>query len=96
MIQAAAETVKSSSFLFLDGVAILAIISSLSLAAANYFKWKKDKKNGNGQKPGLAPECLRHRDALTRMYSELENEEEDIKEMKGDIKELLRRIPPRE
>lgn len=97
ILQAAQEAAKSSSRIFLDGSAITAVIAAGGLAAREYFKSRRSKRNGNGNgkgpRPGMAPECLKHRDELMRIDTEQKNAKEDIVEMKGDIKELLRRIP---
>ena len=101
ILQAATEAAKSSSAIFLDGVAIMALIGAGGLAAREYFKTRRARRNGNGSgnnrlKPGTAPACLDHRDKLTRLETEFGNAKEDIAEMKVDIKELLRRVPSKD
>lgn len=101
MLQAAAETAKSTSSIVLDGAAIMALISVAGLAMREYFKSKHSKKNdnpspSNNLKPGTAPICIEQGKEIVRLKVEQGNLDEIIKEMKGDIKELLKRIPPRD
>ena len=94
-MQTATEAAKSSSAIYFDWVAIMALIGVAGFAVREFIISYRNRKNGNGLKPGLAPQCLRHEVELTRIDIEGKNAREDIIEMKGDIKELLRRIPPR-
>jgi hypothetical protein len=100
ILQAATEAVKSTSNIALDGVAIMALITAGGLAAREYFKSRRGRANGNGNgrgpKPGSAPKCIEHGEKLIRLETEHINICGDITEMKGDIKTLLQRIPPRE
>jgi hypothetical protein len=100
ILQAATETVKSTSSLALDGVAIMALITAGGLAAREYFKSRRGRANGNnnskGPKPGTAPECQAHRDKLIELDTEQKNTKELLGEVRTDVKTLLQRIPPRE
>ena len=100
MFQVATEAAKSSSAIFLDGVAIMALIGASGLAAREYFKSRRARRNGNnngrGPRPGMAPECIEHKVALMRIDTEQKNVIDDIAEIKWDIKTLLQRVPPRE
>jgi len=100
LIQVATEAAKSSSSLALDGVAIMALITAGGLATREYFKSRRGRANGNnngkGPKPGAAPKCIEHGEKLVKLETEHTNISGDIVEMKGDIKTLLQRIPPRE
>ena len=80
----------------------MALIGAGGLIVREFIMSYRNKKNGNGQKPGLSLECRRHEVELARMDIEQKNTKEDIieiktdiKDMKVDIKELLRRTPPR-
>lgn len=100
ILQVATEAAKSSSAIFLDGIAIMALIGAGGLAAREYWKSKSHKRNGNGNgrgpKPGTAPKCLEHGEKLIRLDEKWSGMKEDITEMKGDVKILLQRIPPKE
>lgn len=95
ILQVAAEAVKGSSNLYLDGAAIMALIG----AGVLYLKTRRVRRNGNGNnrgpKPGAAPECKEHQEKLIRLDERWGDMKEDIVEMKGDVKTLLARIPPR-
>ena len=58
--QVAAEAAKSSSVIFLDGVAVMAFIGFAGLVAREYYRAKRSKKNGNGNGkiPGTAQICI--------------------------------------
>jgi hypothetical protein len=91
--QAAVEAAKSSTItgqFVLDGALLIA---GLKVAEAGIAKFKS--RNGNGTKPGTSAECLKHRDELTALKTEQANTKEDIAEVKLDVKELLRRVPPK-
>jgi len=100
LAQVATEAAKSSSAIFLDGVAIMALIGAGGLAVREYFKSRQARRNGNGNnrwlKPGMAPECKEHSEKLIRLDEKWTGMKEDITEMKGDVKTLLQRIPPRD
>jgi|SRR3972149_442682 len=102
LIQAATEAVKSTSNLALDGVAIMALITAGTLAAREYFKSHRGRgrangnSNGKGPKPGTAPECQAHRDKLIELDTKQEGTKELLTEVRGDVKKLLRLLPPGE
>lgn len=99
--QAVAEATKNSSAIFLDGIAVMALIGAGGFAAREYLRTRRIRRNGNGNgnnrnsKPGTAPECKEHREKLIRLDEKTGNMKEDIVEIKGDVKTLLARIPPR-
>jgi hypothetical protein len=89
----AAQTASSSGItgtFVLDGALLIA-----GLKAVEFGISKVRSRNGNGTKPGTSEECLKHRDELTALKTEQANTKEDIAEVKFDVKELLRRIPPK-
>ena len=97
LIQAAQEAARSSSIIFLDGVAVMALISAGGLAIREYVKYRNTKRNGNsnGGIPGTAKVCRERGEKLAVLETKQTNVESDITEIKGDIKTLLSRIPPR-
>jgi len=97
LVQTATEAAKSSSTIFLDGAAIMALIGAIALATREYFKSRRARRNNNDNcKAGLAPKCLEHGEKLIRLDERWDDMKEDITEMKGDVKTLLQRIPPKD
>lgn len=96
IMQVVTEAAKGSSKVVLDAPMIGLIITNGVLIWRDYMRTRKAKKNGNGPMPGKAEECLKHRDELTTLKTEQKNTKEDIAEIKGDVKELLKRVPSKE
>ena len=100
LIQVAQEAAKSTSSLTMDGVAIMALIGASGLALREYFKSRRQPKNGNGKslslKPGTAQECQAHRGKLIELETKQEGTKELLTEVRGDVKKLLRLLPPGE
>jgi hypothetical protein len=100
----ASEAARGTSTIIFDGAAVMALISVAGLAVREYFKSRQFKKNGdrrknndpNNLKPGTAPICIEQGKEIVRLKVEQGNIDEIIKEMKTDIKELLKRIPSRD
>jgi len=95
IIQVAADAAKSSSTIFLDGAAILALIAAGGLTTREYIKSRRSRQNGNDKGPGQAKVCIERGEAMARMDERQKNFEGDIGEIKSDVKTLLQRIPPR-
>jgi hypothetical protein len=87
--QAASNSGITGTFI-LDGALLIAGLKVVEIGIAKF-----KSRGGNGAKPGTSVECLKHRDELTALKIEQTNTKEDIAEVKLDVKELLRRIPPK-
>ena len=100
LIQVATEAAKSTSNIALDGVAIMALITAGGLATREYFKSRRGRANGNnngkGPKPGSAPACQAHQNKLVELETKQEGTKELLTEVRGDVKKLLRLLPPGE
>lgn len=100
LIQAAVEATKNTSTIFLDGIAIMALITAGGVAVREYIKTRRFRRNGNnggnsrGPKPGQAPECQAHRDKLIELDTKQEGAKELLTEVRSDVKKLLRLLPP--
>ena len=94
LAQAAVEAAKQSSITVAVPTGVISSVATLMLYKGIPFlvSTVRGKKNGH-EKPGAATECLKHRDELTVLKTEQVNTKEDIKEIKVDVKELLRRVP---
>jgi hypothetical protein len=102
ILQAAVEASKNTSAIFLDGVAIMALITAGGMAVREYIKTRRFRRNGNnggndrGPKPGTAPECREHAEKLIRLDEKWTGMKEDVVEMKADVKTLLERTAPKD
>ena len=94
LAQIATEAVKQSSITVAIPTGVISSVATLMLYKGVPFlvSTMRGKKNGH-EKPGAATECLKHRDELTVLKTEQVNTKENIKEIKLDVKELLRRVP---
>ncbi|MBE3040271.1 MAG: hypothetical protein IMZ62_15855 [Chloroflexi bacterium] len=89
----AAQTASASGItgtFVLDGALLIAGLKLVELGIN-----KVKSMSGNGTKPGTGEECLKHRDKLMELETKQNDMKEDIVEVKVDVKELLRRIPPK-
>lgn len=92
-LQMSADAAKSSSTIFLDGAAVMALIVAGGLTVREFAKTRKVKRNGNGKGPGQAEVCIVRGQRLAVLDECLKNTKEDIVEIKVDVKEILRRLP---
>lgn len=93
LMQTAAEAARGTSGVWLDASMIVLIVTNVGLLGRDYLRARK--RNGS-MTPGKSPDCLEHRDKLTRLEEWRDGADGDLKEIKGDIKTLLQRIPPRD
>jgi len=93
-IQQAAEAGKEGTKIFPNIGIFGLIITNIGLITRELIRAKKYKKNGIPI-PGMGTECLKHRDKLVKLETEQENTDEDIKEIKTDVKEVLKILSSR-
>jgi hypothetical protein len=96
LAQAAQEVAKQSSYI---NVAIPTALVSSTLALLGRegiaaIVNRKHKKNGNGgPKPGMASDCLKHRDKLTEHETKLDGLDVTLKRYEGYFQDILQRLP---
>ena len=89
---AAQAAQRGSSGIWLDAGVITLIITNITLIGRDIIKSRR-----NGQmRPGLSPKCIEHGEKLAVVESKQSGYDNDIKEIKEDIKTLLQRIPERD
>lgn len=81
--------------------AVSAIVSIVAIKLTDYLIRPKTKvANGNGKirhiplcpGPGNAKECRDHHDDIKMLRSDYNHMSRDMHEVKGDVKEILRRV----
>jgi len=90
---AAQAAQRGSSGIWLDAGVITLIITNITLIGRDLIRTRK--RNGS-MTPGKSPDCLEHRDKLTRLEEWKVGVQGDIAEIKNDVKTLLQRIPERD
>lgn len=93
-MQTAADMAQQSGVgVWLDRGVIVLILTNLGLIGRD---WVKTRKRNGTMTPGKSPDCLEHRDRLTKLEGTACVNMRDIAEIKQDVKTLLRRVPPRD
>ena len=93
--QIATEAARSASSFsgqfILDGALLITALKAIEFGISKY----KSRNGSTRESPGMGMECLKHRDELMTIKAEQIATKEDIFDIKADIKELLRRVPPK-
>lgn len=99
MSQAATEAAKqgSSITVAIPTAFVTSAVTIIGRELVAAFMGRRRARNGGGAdpKPGMGEECLEHRDRLTELGTKQENTDKVLDEVKADVKELLRRVPPK-
>lgn len=95
LIQAAVEASKGSSSIFLDAGMIGLIVTNTGLLAREWIRTRREKKNGNGVKPGNGETCKEHGEAIASLNAKQEGSDRAIAEIRGYFITLLERMPPK-
>lgn len=98
--QAAAEAAKqgSSITVAIPTAFVTSAVTIIGRELVAAFVGRRRARSGNGSgapKPGTSEECLEHRDRLTELETKQEHTDKVLDEVKADVKELLRRVPPK-
>jgi len=98
--QAAQEVAKQGSVTVVVPTAFLTSAATLLLYKGvpflvNALRGKPKRANGNSPcpKPGLAPDCLLHRDKLTEHGTKFSALEVTLNRYEGYFQDILRRLP---
>jgi hypothetical protein len=98
-VQAAAEAAKQGSVTIAIPTAFLSSAATLLLYKGvpfviNAMRGKPRHANGNGgPKPGMASDCLKHRDKLTEHETKLDGLDVTLKRYEGYFQDILQRLP---
>src|SRR4030042_1236401 len=97
LMQVAQEAARQSSniTIAIPTALVSSIATILGREAIAAVVGKRRAKNGNGKPPGQAKICIDRGEKIAVMEEKHKNVEEDITEIKGDVKKLLQRIPAR-
>ncbi len=98
MSQAATEAAKQggSITVAIPTAFVTSAVTIIGRELVAAFVGKRRARNGSGRPlPGTSEECLEHRDRLTELETKQENTDKVLDEVKADVKELLRRVPPK-
>ena len=94
-VQEAAKmaTASGGSKLLEGGIGGAVAVAFLRVAEAAIQKWRP-RKNGNSKdKPGTATECIEQGNRLTALETDQKTTNGLLKEVRDDVKDILRRLP---
>ncbi len=99
LTQAAVEAAKQggSINIAIPTAVITSVLTGLAVKAPDILaKMRGKPKNGNGgPKPGMGETCKTHGEAIAVLNDFKADTKDAIEEIRGDIKTLLQRVPPR-